>query len=315
MKDATETSSIIECDEKAHKIPELVATGNEQIEILKHSLIYKEGKGRGVAVNLKNISEENIGKVIFKVVFYDTKGEIMEIIEPSIVDVEKDKKRLLSIESSKTAESDVVGYKVEIIGVSAVPLPVATGNDQLKVLKHYVRTNDNFRGASSSIVIVVRNVSKKTIASAVFDIIYYDYEGNMLERTRHREIEIDPDVSRSVEISINSNISKQVASYNITLLKTTTADVEKVQLRKSEIRTTEDGGEEVKITLKNISDIKTDIALIVKFTDSINEIIGTKVFLVKDVKPYSIKEFQFVFNPPEGELVRNYTLNIGEIMN
>jgi hypothetical protein len=50
-------------------------------------------------------------------------------------------------------------------------------------------------------------------------------------------------------------------TYRVSVLRTLTTDVEKVQLRRHEIWSVE-GGEEVRGTLKNISDVKADAALV-----------------------------------------------------
>jgi hypothetical protein len=65
--------------------------------------------------------------------------------------------------------------------------------------------------------------------------------------------------------------------------------------------------------VKNISEVKTDAALIATFYDHNKENIGTKVIILKDIEPNGIKQFHFIFKPQEGDIVETYNLNIGEI--
>ena len=105
----------------------------------------------------------------------------------------------------------------------------------------------------------------------------------------------------------------KLKSYDIKITRMTTADVEKLQLRRHEIRTT-DAGEEVRGIVKNISNIKTDAALIATFLDPKKENIGAKVIILRDIEPNSTKQFHLLFKPMEGDVVRTYTLNIGDIV-
>jgi hypothetical protein len=92
-----------------------------------------------------------------------------------------------------------------------------------------------------------------------------------------------------------------------------TTDVERIQIRQHEIRTT-NNGEEVRGIVKNISLVKTDIALVATFYNSCKENIGIRVIVLKDIEPNNIRKFHFVFKPQEGDIVKTYNLSIGDIV-
>jgi hypothetical protein len=298
---------------------ESIVSENDQLKILSHELINKrdreKGVGKGVVLNLKNTAGADIGKAVFEAVFYDAGGLVLDRIEKNITDLALDETRPLRIETDKAKEADVKSYNVKIGQVIITPVPKAIGDSSIVILSHSRQVDYNTNGEPLYFVdLSIRNVSDRTIATALFDIIYYDSEGAVLDTVRYKEHELKPNNSRNIRININNNIGKLVKSYNINLLKTVTADVEKVLLCRNEIRTTETGAEEIRGILKNISNVKTDVALIANFMDPKKEKVGTVVIFVKDIEPCSFKKFQFVFNPPEGETVKTYTLDIGDII-
>ena len=200
------------------------------------------------------------------------------------------------------------------------PKPSATGDENITILKHSLsRIMDKDFGDRNSIgaELAIRNVSDSTIATAVFKALFYDIEGNIVDTVKHSEIDLRPNTSRG--ILINSSIYSiselyKVKSYNVRIIRTTTVDVEKVQLRRHEISKTEAGEEEVSGIVKNISEVKTDAALVATFYNSKKENIGTRVILLRDIEPNSIKQYRFKFKPQQGDRVTTFTLNIGEIV-
>jgi hypothetical protein len=199
-----------------------------------------------------------------------------------------------------------------------MPAPTATGNEKIAILKHKIFEADMERGAeypTARLELAIRNVSDSTIATAVFEAIFYDQEGNIIDEVKHREIELKPDTSRLIRIttSIPASESDQIARYDVRLVRATTADVEKVQLRRYEIRTTETGEEEVWGVAKNISEVKTDAAVVVTFYDADKENIGTSVLVLRDIEPNTIRQFDFRFKPQEGDMVRHCSIIAGEI--
>ena len=163
--------------------------------------------------------------------------------------------------------------------------------------------------------IAIKNVSDTTIATLVLKAMFYDIEGNVLDTVKHSEIELKPNTSRAISINYNKQENyQQLKSYDIKITKMTTADVEKVQLRRHEITTT-DTSEEVTGLVKNISNSKTDTALVATFFDSNKEEnIGTRVLILREIESITTRQFHFKFKPMEGDKVRSYTLNIGDLV-
>jgi hypothetical protein len=74
--------------------------------------------------------------------------------------------------------------------VNTTPLPIATGNDLIMIMNHHLieDVNPHTGGPISSIYIAIRNISDKTIATAIFDVICYGAEGNVLGTIQHKEL-------------------------------------------------------------------------------------------------------------------------------
>jgi hypothetical protein len=204
------------------------------------------------------------------------------------------------------------------------PVPTATGNEKIAILKHSLSPAPvggtwvqiycvSCRGAIS-IELAIRNISDSTLATIVFEAIFYDIEGNILDTVEYKTFDLKPDTSRAIGIGSLIPEYSKIKSYNVKITRMTTTDVEKVQLRRHERSKTETGEEEIKGTVKNISDVKTDATLIANFYNTKKENIGTRVLALRDIEPDSIKQFNFKFKPQEGDRVVNYSLTIGEIV-
>lgn len=296
-------------------IPKPIANSNDQIEVVNHSFLFRnidnDRQCTGAIVNVRNISRANIGKVVFSTSFYNSEGNILDTIESSLIDFLKGKERVLRIESDK---ADIRSYFIEIKEAILTPETLATGNDGIVILNHHIQDPDiTARGDKRSIDMAIRNVSNKTFATIIFEAIFFDSVGNIMSKTRHREYELKPDISRGIHIVPDKSESDMFKSYKVSIIKALTTDIEKVQLRRHEIRSIE-GGEEVRGSVKNLSDVKTDAALVATFKDLTGEKIGTQVIILRDIEPHSAKNFEFTFNPPMGEKVKEYVLNIGELI-
>jgi hypothetical protein len=213
----------------------------------------------------------------------------------------------ISVKEGKMSENDV----------SVIPVSSATGNGRISILKHFLWgvSDSNSRSVyKPTVELAIRNVSDKTVAIAIFNAVFYDAQGEVLASFRHREMEIKPKCSRAIYLTPDKCKSGIVSSYKVNLLKTMTADVEKFQLYSHKVKILETGGEEVKGTLKNMSATRADAVLIANYTDYDNEKIGIRVIMVKDIEPNSYKDFHFIFYPPEGDKIGNYSLSIGEML-
>jgi hypothetical protein len=196
------------------------------------------------------------------------------------------------------------------------PAPVATGNERIDIRKHSLsRLGVDGRGRAlpTGVELAIRNVSASTIATAIFEAVFYDEEGSIVDKVRHGEIALEPETSRAIRITCSPHKFDRVKSYGVRIVRTTTADVERVQFMRHEIRTTETGEEEIRGIAKNISEAKTDAAIVATFYDLEQENLGTKVVLLRDIEPKTVRRFDLRFRPQEEDVVRSYTLRVGEI--
>lgn len=204
----------------------------------------------------------------------------------------------------------------EVKEAPKAPKPTATGNEKISILKHgiYIKAKERGEVEKAGVELTIRNVSDSTIGTAVFEAVFYDIEGNTLDTVEHKTTELRPNTSRAIRI--NSTILEygKIKSYDVRIVRTTTTDVEKVQLRRHERRKTETGEEEISGTVKNISGVKTDAALVANFYNPAKENIGTKVIILRDIEPNNIRQFALKYKPQEGDRVLKYDLTIGEII-
>jgi hypothetical protein len=305
--------------EETLKAPEPTAIGDEKITILKHDIYRKGGEGDtaeaiGIELAIKNVSDTVIGSVLFEAVLYDIEGNILDTVEHKTTELKPNVSRNLRINYSGPKSDKVKSYCVRVAKTILTPEPVATGNERIAILKHSLIEASADDRQQTGVELAIRNVSDSTIAAAIFEAIFYDIEGNIVDTVKHREIDLRPETSRGVLINTSIPESYKVKSYSVKITRMTTTDVEKVQLRRHEIRTNEAGEEEVRGVVKNISDVKTDAALVANFYDPKKENIGTRVIILRGIEPDTIRQFHFIFKPQAGDIVRTYTLNIGEIV-
>ena len=104
-----------------------------------------------------------------------------------------------------------------------VPEPEAIGNEKITILKHNIYRKGGGGDTAKAIVIelAVKNTSDTTISSVLFDTVFYDIEGNILNTVEHKAFELKPNVSRTLRISYSGNESEKVKSYCVRVAKTT----------------------------------------------------------------------------------------------
>lgn len=303
--------------ELTRKAPEPYATGNEYLEILSHKFIGKNV----VIIDIKNIASSNIGKATFQTSFFNSKGDIIDTVEQVASDLVKEKVRSLRILSHLDDNVEISSYDICVKDIILTPEQTVTGNDRIKILKHSFHeineTVDHWISQlESTINVAVKNISDKTISTTIFEALFYDFEGNVIRSLIHKEFDIKPNCSRSFVITIECDKTKDdyARSYNVRVIKTVTADVEKVQIRKNEMKKLDNGGQEICGVIKNISPNKTDAVLVANFSDYLGENIGISVLPLKELKPDSLQRFQLSYYPPEGVKIGNYTLDIAEMI-
>lgn len=220
-------------------------------------------------------------------------------------------------ENTQEATYSLEQSTLEINALPKPPAPTATGDERITILKHELSSTDPTveYPTPAGIEVSIRNVSGRDIATAAFEATFFGQEGQVVSTVKHNEVEFKPETSRAIRIdcSLPHYESDRVKSYDLRVVKTITTDVESVQLRRHELRTTEDGEEHAWGIVKNISGIKTDAAVVWTFTNPKKENLGTRVVVLKDIEPNTIRQYEFRFKPPDGEMVRNYTILVGQV--
>jgi len=298
-----------------------VASGDDKIAIQKHDFYFKNGESgtkivEGVEIQVINATDTPIGSALFEAVFYDEEGNTLATVEHKVLELVPNISRTFRIISSIPEEDNIKSYQVRIIKTIMTPTPTATGNEKLAIIKHTVFEASNGARLQESVGVelAVRNISELTIATAVFEATFLDIEGNVIDTIKHKEIELKPGFSRAVLVKSSITEKHKVKSYDVKITRVTTADVEKFQFRRQEMGITKTGDDEVTGTIKNISEDSADTAVVATFYNYNNESIGTKVVILKDIEPNTIRQFHFFFKPQEGDKVRNCTLYIGDIV-
>jgi hypothetical protein len=222
--------------EEAVNIPVPVVTGNAQIEILKHDFIREKGTDnfKGVSINLKNISGYHIGRAIFQVVFYNDTGKVVRQFEKDTWDFESNSSRIMAIYFDLPDAVVVRSYNIQLIRVIMSPVPAATGNDKIEITNHIFLAGNNPFGSpikGGGVELSVRNKTDETIASTVYNALFFDLEGNVIDTVRYRDLELKPHCSRAIVIESDKLIGEPARCYNVSILKTIMTDIEKVQIR------------------------------------------------------------------------------------
>ncbi len=196
------------------------------------------------------------------------------------------------------------------------PVPTAIGNGQVAIHNHSLcKACRDVRGGSfpARVDLAIGNETDKTIATIVLEAVFYDKEGNVVDTAKQKEYDLRPNRSRAVPILSSVTDIDVVTSYAVRVIRTSTADVEKVQLRRHEMTAVENGQDLVSGTVVNISQTKTDAALVATFYDANEENIGVAVLALRDIEPDTTRPFELRFKPQEGERVSRCTLDVGTI--
>lgn len=315
---------IEEVQEKKDENSQIVlstASGSDAILIKNHNLFYEEREGfhgtvAGVEFEATNISDNLIGSAVFEVEFYDTQGSVLDTRNYKVINWPLNYSRTIRISSSAAEMNFIKNYQLKLLKTATTPQAVVTGNEKLTVLKHKFMDACEDRGQESAagVEVALRNVSEATVATILFEAIFFDIEGNVVNTIKHYEFEIKPGFSRSIYISSNVEEAEIVKSYDVKIKRITTTETEKVQIRWKKIVTNENGEEEISGAVKNISDAAIDAALAAVFFDNDNENIGTKFAVLRGIEPGTIRQFQFKFKPQPGDKVVTFALNVGDLI-
>jgi hypothetical protein len=212
-------------------IPEPVVNGNEQIEILSHDYIVDNSNGEqantGVVINIKNITDENIGKAVFNVTMYDTKYEVIDDFQQDAFDIKGGESKLVSFYPSENNDLNIGSYDIEITEVTMSLIPSATGSNQIEITNHcFLEGNAPYASPfiGGAVELAIKNISGKTISTVTFEALFYDLEGNVIDTVRHEEYDLKPESSRAIYI-VSDNVQVNAAGcYRVTIIDTIMAD-------------------------------------------------------------------------------------------
>jgi hypothetical protein len=287
-----------------------------KIAILGHNVFREDDKESGgsrivIELNIENVLDKLIGSVVFEAVFSDKEGNIIDKVEQKISDISPNSKRTVRLIHREDKNKPVENYSVKVGKISIAPAPTAAGNDMVSLIKHNLNFIDYiiFDGLECGI----KNISDKVIASAYFECTFYDSEGNAVAVVKHKETNLRPNNSRGITIKPLIPDAINIKSYNIKTVRTVTADVEKVQIIKSDIRA-EGPDREVTILCKNICPEKADAAIVVTFFNQDKENIGTRVIPVRDMEPDATRQFKILFKPLAGDIVKTCEVHVGDLI-
>jgi hypothetical protein len=309
--------------EKTIKTPEPSAVGDAYIAILKHSICKSNADGnRGgtlcAELDIKNVSPNKIGYSIFEMTMYGAEGNIVDKIEQKSTELAPGEGRSIRIGYSGPESDNVKSYRIKITKSAVTPDRKAVGNEKIKIFRHDIYSAFGGRPYVDpnriGVELAIRNVSSLTIASASFEAVFYDIEGNIIDTARYQIFDLPAGTSRTIHIEYKRpKNDEELQSYSVRVTRTVTADAEKFSITHQDLITTATGEKEVSVIVKNLSDVKADAALFAIFYNSDKENIGARAALIRDIEPHGLKKFGFLFKPQDGDDVNGYTLNIGEI--
>lgn len=187
-----------------------------------------------------------------------------------------------------------------------MPEPMVFGNDKVAIIKHSLLEIQIYNCMYKiSVDFAIKNVSDKTIATLVFEAKFYNKNGKLMDTIVHRENDFGPGMNRGIDIPSNAVVIPGIVkSYEVRIIKITTTETEKVQLRNQDMKVDPMTGEaELKGIVKNISDARTDAVLLLTFSNFKKEVIGDKVIIIRDIEPRQMKKFNFKYKPYGGEMV------------
>ncbi len=295
---------------------EQIVPEENKIAILGHNIFKEDDKSEDssivIELKIKNVIDKIVGSVVFETEFSDKDGNVVDVVERKASSISPNGERTVRLVHKEDVNKPVVNYNVKVRDIVMVPDPVATGNDMILMTKHNLKYMDN--AMLEGVECGIKNISDKIIATLIIECTLFNSEGNVLGTAQHKETDLLPGKSRGVMIQPPLTVPGfMIQSYNIRFLRVVTADIEKVQVIKSEMRTVGDE-KEVTLTCKNISMEKADVAVITKFVNDNGETIGTKVIPVKDMEPNTNRQFKLVFKPLSGDSVKKHEIIIGDLV-
>jgi hypothetical protein len=191
-------------------------------------------------------------------------------------------------------------------GPGEMPEPMVFGNDKVAIIKHSLLEIQIYNCMYKvSVDFAIKNISDKTIATLIFEARFYNKNGKLMDTIVHREQDFRPGMNRGIDIPSNAVVIPGIVkSYEVRIVRMTTTETEKVQFRNQDMKVDPMTGEaELKGIVKNISDARTDVVMVLTFSNFKKEAIGDKVILIRNIDPGQMKKFYLKYKAHGGEMV------------
>ncbi|NLL90153.1 MAG: hypothetical protein GX226_03510 [Dehalococcoidales bacterium] len=94
--------------------------------------------------------------------------------------------------------------------------PAVPEENKIAILGHNIFSEDNEDGGSNLVIeLNIKNVMKLTVGSVVFEAIFTDKDGNVLDAVEQKVTSLAPDVSRTVRLVYKVDATKPLENYNV----------------------------------------------------------------------------------------------------
>jgi hypothetical protein len=289
--------------------------------ILKHSFFSKtlhdtNKEIAGVEIALKNISERYIGYTLLELTFYDKQNKVLEIDNHKIIEFDPGSSRLLRLNYSGKEPDKISKYQIKVTETLILPDPIAIGNDSLSIMHHEItemKEDERKVVHPYGVKLAIRNNSNKKIATSLFEAIFFDINGNIVDKVTYKTKDLDAEVSRAINIYSTILEETKVKSYFVKVTKTITTDVEKIQICNCRAKSTVNG-EEITVIFKNLSEIPISAVIMVDLFNLKDEIIGSRAMELDQINANEIRQCNFLFELPPGENLVRFEPNVVEII-
>jgi hypothetical protein len=294
------------------------------LKVLESKLVVKqvdsEERVVGAFIKIRNICGINISTVRLDVTFIDWLNITVCEVQKDIRDlrINETKNVWIDVPTKFRGKTDKCCIKIR----SFITLPcVAEGNDILEVQSHkFAQIEIPFgRGEIDWGIVIdvaVKNTSEFNIATAVFEIKFYDHVGNLMDVTIWKEYDIPAGSIRPMKISskkVRDESDTVAKSYEFKVLRTISPEVEKFCLQVGGIKKSEFGEPIFRGIVRNMSSEMADAAIAVTFYNAVGYELFTNVVEVKGVESGAKREFEFACKSLTDDKPESWSVAIGEI--
>jgi hypothetical protein len=125
----------------------------------------------------------------------------------------------MEISVSEEKKTDMTVKETEKI--SKMPAPVATGDENIAIVKHniYRERKQGNETENAGILLAIKNISDKVIGSILFEAELYNTDGNALGTVEYKELALQKNAGRILSINFPDSDTDKVGSYNVKVAK------------------------------------------------------------------------------------------------